>query len=232
MLRPKKKLRRKELKEDKLVTAYFRIYDQLYKYRKQLIMAGAAVIVAVLAIILYSSHLQSENDRALTLLGRVYTYYDEGSYRQAIDGRAEQNILGLRHIAENYGRTEAGGIATFYLANAYYHIGEYDEAYRIFERFGGTDPLLRASALAGRAAIHEFRNEHEEAARLFERAATRFAATAIAPENLKHAGRNYLEAGRHADALRMFEKLRDDHPGSPLARDIDLYIAQISAASS
>ncbi len=231
MLRPKKKLSRKEIKQDKLVTTYFQIYDRIYDYRKQLVIAGIAIIVVALGTILYYNNLQAENERAMTELGKVYPLYDEGRYYAAINGIPEQNIAGLRDISANYRRTEAGKIATFYLANAYYHLGEYDNAYRYFEDFRGDDPLLRASAIAGRAAIYEVRGEHARAAELYERAATRFGNTAITPENLKHAGRNYLEAGESTQALRVFEKLQNEFPESAYTRDVERYIAQIRVSS-
>jgi tetratricopeptide (TPR) repeat protein len=231
MLRPKKKLSKKELKQDKLITTYFRIYDRLYNYRKQLIIAGIAIVIVALGAVLYYNNLQSENERAMTELGKVYHLYDEGSYERAINGIPEQNISGLRDISENYRRTDAGKLATFYLANAYYHLGRYDEAARHFENFRGTDPLLRASALAGKAAILEIRGEYTRAAELFEQAATRFGKTAVTPENLKHAGRNYLEAGERMKALRVFEKLQEEYPESAYTRDVERYIAQIRISS-
>lgn len=219
------------MKQDKLVTTYFRIYDRLYNYRKQLIIGGVAVILIALAGVLYYTNLQAENERAMTELGKVFPLYDEGQYERAINGVPEQNIMGLRDISVNYGRTDAGALATFYLANAYYHLGEYDEAYRYFDDFRGDDSLLRASAMAGRAAIYEVRNEYGRAAELYERAATRFGKTAVTPENLKHAGRNYLEAGDKQKALQVFEKLQNDFPGTRYAQDVERYIAQIRVSS-
>jgi len=230
MLRPKKKLTRREIKQDKLITAYFKIYDRIYNYRKQIIIGAVALAVVALGLILYYNNLQAENERAMTELGKVYPVYDQENYQRAIDGIPERGIMGLRDIAVNFKRTEAGKIATFYLANAYYHLGQYDEAYRYFDDFRGSDNLLRASALAGKAAIYEIRGEHAQAAELFERAATRFGQTAITPENLKHAGRNYLEAGNAAKALRIFEKIQNDYPEAAISRDVERFIAQIKVS--
>jgi tetratricopeptide (TPR) repeat protein len=230
MLRPKKKLTRREIKQDKLVTAYFKIYDRIYSYRKQLITGVVAVAVVALGLILYFNNIQAENERALTELGKVYPIYDEENYQRAIDGIPERGIMGLRDIAANFKRTDAGKTAAFYLANAYYHLGRYDEAYTYFNDFRGSDNLLRASALAGRAAIYEIRGDYARAAELFEQAATRFGQTAITPENLRHAGRNYLEAGNSAQALRIFEKIQSDYPETAIARDVDRFIAQIKVS--
>lgn len=231
MLRPKKKMTRKELKQDKLVSTFFHAYDKVYDYRRHIIIGAVAIVVVALGSILYFNNLRAENERAMTELGKVYPYYDEGRYQRAITGVPEQNVMGLVEIVRNFRRTEAGQLATFYLANAYYHLGQYEEAYRYFEQFRGSDPLLRASAVAGRAAIHEIRGEYEKAAALFEQAATRFGTTAITPENLKHAGRNYLEAGRLEKALQLFEKLQNDFPESMYARDVERYLAQIRVLS-
>ncbi len=227
MLRPKKKISRKEIKQDKLVSTYFKVYDKIYDYRKHLLFGGIAVIALVLIGVIYYTNLQSEHERAMTELGKVYPLYDEARYERAIEGVLEQNIMGLRDIADNYRRTEAGRIASFYLANAYYHLGEYDDAYRYFSEFRGSDDLLRASALAGRAAIYEVRGEYVKAAEYYQQAANRYGRTAVTPENLKHAGRNYLEAGEYKKALNVFEKLQEEYPESIYTQDVDRYIAQI-----
>ncbi len=231
MLRPKKKLSKRELKQDKLITTYFQIYDRIYDYRRQLIIAGVAILIVALGAVLYYNNLRAENERALTELGKVYPLYDEGNYERAINGIPEQNVMGLRDIAANYKRTEAGRIAAFYLANAYYHLGNYDDAYRYFDDFRGSDELLNASALAGKAAIYEIRGENKQAAELFEQAATRFGKTAVTPENLKHAGRNYFEAGELSRALRIFERIQEEYPESAFSRDVERYIAQIRVSS-
>jgi len=231
MLRPKKKITRKQIKEDKLITTYFKIYDKIYDYRKHLIFGGIAIVVVALIGVLYFTNVQAENERAMTALGKVYPLYDEARFERAINGVPEQNIPGLLEITENYSGTEAGRIASFYLANAYYHLGDYDNAYRYFRDFSGADDLLRASALAGRAAVYEVRGEYTQAAEYFEQAAVRYNRTAVAAENLKHAGRNYLEAGERENALRVFEKLKNDYPDSPFTQDVDRYIAQIRVKS-
>lgn len=231
MLRPKKKLSKREIKQDKLVTTYFKIYDRIFDYRRQLIIAGVAILIVAIGTILYYNNFQAENERAMTELGKIYPLYDEGNYERAINGIPEQNIMGLRDITANFKRTEAGKIAAFYLANAYYHLGDYDEAYRYFDSFQGSDALLRASALAGKAAIYEYRGEHQRAAELFEQAATRFGKTAVTPENLNHAGRNYFEAGEMTRALNIFNRIQEEYPESAFSRDVERYIAQIRASS-
>jgi tetratricopeptide (TPR) repeat protein len=230
MLKPKKKLTRREIKQDKLVTTYFRAYDKVYNARKAIFITIGVIGVIFLAYLLYSNNVRTENRQAITELGRVYPYYDSGEYALAIDGIPEQNVNGLRDIVQNFGKTDSGRLATFYLANAYYHLGDYDNAYQYFDMYKGTDPLLGASALAGKASIHEIRGEYGIAASLFEQAATRFGETAITPENLQHAGRNYIDAGEYQKALRVLEKLKNDYPESIFARDIDRFIAQISVA--
>ncbi len=228
MLKPKKKLTRREIKQDKLVTTYFKVYDRIYESRRAVFTVIGIIALVLVIYLLYTNNLRSENQQAMTQLGRVFPLYDEGDYAKAISGIPERNIFGLEDIVRNYGGTETGNLASFYLANSYYHLGDNDKSYEYFDRFRSRDPLLRASALAGKAAIHETRGEHSQAAELFEQAALRFGKTAITPENLKHAGRNYFQAGSATKAIEVLEKLKEEYPESAHARDVDLLLAQIS----
>jgi tetratricopeptide (TPR) repeat protein len=230
MLKPKKKLTRREIKQDKLVSTYFKAYDKVYNARKTIFVTFGVLAMVFIGYLLYTNNIKSENRQATTELGKVYSYYDSGDYELAIHGIPEQNINGLRDIAQNFEKTNAGQLAAFYAANAYYHTGDYDNAYRFFDMYRGKDPLLQASVLAGKASIYEIRGEFLRAAELFEQAATRFGETAITPENLKHAGLNYIEAGEKQKAMHVLEKIKNEYPESAVARDIDRFIAQISVA--
>ena len=133
MLRPKKKLSKREMKQDALVTSYVKA-TTFYETNKRSISIGITVLViAVFAVVVYMKNRSDNNEKAVVQLGSIFQVYDEGNYQTAINGVPEKNIPGLKSVVENYGNSPAGDLARFYLASAYFNTGNFDEALKHFE---------------------------------------------------------------------------------------------------
>jgi tetratricopeptide (TPR) repeat protein len=228
MLRPKKKISKRELKEDALVTSYVKATGW-YEANKKLVGIGALVVaVLVVGSIAFINNRRSSNEKAMTELGMIYSYYDNTQYAVAIDGVPERNIAGLKSIVDNYGSTSAGELARFYLANCYFQLRRFDEALEAYDDFSPNSQLLTVSRLAGMAACHEAKGEHGEAASMFEKAAVTYANDVNAAENFSHAARNFAQAGNKERAIEVYKKIKKEFPKSAIAREVDRYIAQLS----
>ena len=229
MLKPKKKISKKEIKEDRLVTTYFEA-TTWYETNKK-IVNGVLVGVVILAIVVvaYMNNVNSNNQKANTELGKVMSYYDQGKFDVAISGNLQENIRGLQSIVDDYGSTKAGELSKFYLANAYFSQNDYDKALKYFLDVSVKDDMITASAIAGAAACYEVKNDYEKAASAYEKAAFKSTKDVNAAENMFHAARNYLSAGKKEKAAELFKKVKKEFPNSIVAREIDRWIAQASA---
>lgn len=228
MLRPKKKITKKEIKEDKLVTSYFEA-TTWYEANKKIVngVLGGIVVLAIV-IVAYMNNVNANNLKANTELGKVISYYDQGKYDVAISGNLQENIRGLQSIVDDYGSTKSGELAKFYLANAYFAQANYDKALQYFLSVSVSDEMITASALAGAASCYEAKNDYEKAASSFEKAAFQSTKDVNAAENMFHAARNYLTAGKKEKAAELFKKVKKEFPTSMVAREIDRWIAQAS----
>ena len=228
MLRPKKKLSKREMKQDALVTTYVRATTFYETNKKSISIAITVLVVAVFAVVIYMKNRSDNNEKAITQLGLVYQFYDAGQYQTALDGIPEKNVPGLRSIVENYGNSRTGDVARFYLANALYNTGAYDEALRQFEECSPSDPLIDASRLAGIAACQEAKGEHRKAAEYFEKAATKHGKDINAAENLNNAARNYGQAGEKEKAIELYKRIKKNYPTTTFAREADRFIARLT----
>ena len=228
MLRPKKKITKRELKEDTLITSYVKMTTLYEEHKREISIIITVLVVLIVAGIVYAKNRSEASVKAATQLGEVFSFYDNGQYQLAIDGVPERNIAGLSSIAENYGSTDPGEMAWFYLANSYYALGKYDEALKAYEDFSPPDELLTASRLSGIGACYEAKGMHKEAADAFERAATKNSKDLDAAENLNNAARNYAQAGEKDKAIDVYKKLKKNYPTSAYGRDADRFIAQLS----
>ncbi len=216
MLRPKKKLHRKEIKEDALVTRYFQA-RQLYDHHSRTVNA---VLIAVLALavigVLMARSRRIEEIKAQSALGdALQSLYrnDSGSLIQKMDD-----------VTKKFAGTRAAGEAAFYAGNALFETGDLKEADRRFERVLDRhckNPVFRASSLAGRAAIAESEKRWPDAARLYAEAAEKNADLFTVPFYLKESARCHLAAGDSKSARMVLETLEKKFPESPVAQETE-----------
>jgi len=229
MLKPKKKISKKEIKEDRLVTSYFEATNWYQANKKLVNGVLTGVVILAIVIVAYMNNVSSNNLKATTELGKVLPYYDQGKFDLAIGGNLQDNIRGLQSIVEEYGSTKAGELAGFYLANSYFAQGDFEKALKYYLSVDVKDDMITASALAGAGACYEAKGDNAKAASLYEKAAFRSSKDVNVPENMFHAAQNYMLSGNKEKAIELFKKVKKDFPTSAVSRDIDRWIAEASA---
>jgi tetratricopeptide (TPR) repeat protein len=234
MLKPKRKLSKKEIRQDGLLDAYSSAQSYYYQHKSIIGYGLTALVLLVIGIVVYNNNRTTKNQEAATKMGSVISIYDAAAndprqYQIAIDGQRERGVMGLKEIVDTYGGTESGEHARLYLADAYLNLGRFDEAYKQYDGFSGSNKLLRASALAGMASCLEQKSDYRSAASNFEKAASLSSDKSNTPDYLNSAARCYGLAGEKEKAITLFKKLKQEYPASPAARDADRYISQFSA---
>lgn len=224
MLTKKKKLSKREIKEDKLVTYYYKAYDFFLENKNRLGMYAGGLAVVVLAIYFYLNNKASNNEQAGIKLSRVIGIYDAGSYLEAIEGKQGTNIVGLKKIVSDYGSTENGENAKIYLANSYLMLGKVEEAFTYYEDYGGKNEIFKATALAGEAGYYAYKNNYEKAAEYYLSASRVSKSNVLNPDYMLKAAINFIEAGKKEDAKDLLETIRKDYQTSTAFRDVDRYL--------
>ncbi len=229
-LKPTRKVsRRHELREDTVVTLYARAID-IYENQRNLVygaIGGIVLIALVIVGLAWNSSVR--NERALSEMAFAVDRYEDGAYQAALDG--DITFTGLIDIAEEYGGTPSGNLATFYAADALYRVGDLDRALEYFRKYDKSADYLGASALAGEAAILEMRGDNERAGDLYLRAARMFESSISTPNYLMDAGRAFTAAGETDKAERAYGEIKSDWPESMAAQNIDFYLAAVAAAN-
>lgn len=226
MLKPRKKITKKELKQDKLVTAYFKAVDLVRNNRKIVSGMITGLVIAVIVVVAYLNNVRSNNNKAATEISQVLGAFNGGAYQVAINGDPTQNISGLKSIVQNYGGTETGEEAKIYLADCYYYLGDYDDAMKYFKDYDGSDKFTQASAYAGMAEVYEIRKEYSKAAEYYGRAAASDSKNFLAPQYLVGAARNYIKIGKKERAIALLTRVKKDFPNSQYAANVDYLLAQ------
>lgn len=227
MLTKKKKLSRREIKEDKLVSTYYKAYGFFEENRSRVLMSAGILVVIVALIYFYINNRIEDNNIAGTQLARVMSIYDQGSYLEAIEGREGTNIVGLKKTVEDYGSTDNGELAKIYLANSYNFLGRRGEALEYYEDYSGSNDIFEAAALAGQASIYEARKDYDEAAELYLKASRISDENVLNPDYMLKAGINFMHAGDEVEAKDLFKKIKQVYKTSTAFREVDRYLAQV-----
>jgi tetratricopeptide (TPR) repeat protein len=228
MLRPKKKISKRQLKEDALVTTYVKLTSFYDANKRNISIALTALVIAVFALVIYFKNRSENNEKAIAALGAIFETFDAGQFQTAVDGIPEKNIPGLKSIVDNYGGSATGDLARFYLASAYAHLGRIDEALKEYGDCSAPGELLSVARLSGIGSCYESKGMFKEAAGSFEKAATQYPKDVNAAENLNDAARDYGQAGDREKAIELYKRIKKNYPATAFARDADRFIAQLS----
>jgi tetratricopeptide (TPR) repeat protein len=222
MLKPKKKVGRPNLKEDKFIKFIMDSKSFMDEnYTKVLTYGGTAFAVIVIFFLL--KYINSEKrDKANGMLGIAQIEYSTGNYSKAAQR--------LKLLLEEYGSTNEADQGRFLLANIYYQQKRYTEAQPLYEEFidsfSGSDILL-ASAQAGLAACYEEQDDYSSAAEWYLTAAET-AGTFSEGDSYRYlAGLCYKKIGNLELAKEQFEQLAQD---SQKARDAEAQLMLIQGS--
>jgi TolA-binding protein len=213
MLRPRKKIYKREIKEDSLVTAYFKTQQWLHKNGDRMLMAAGAVVVILAVVFFVGRSKRSSEAAAAGKLGTAEFAYFSGQM-------SDQAIKELQAVVDGFSGTKAAGIAAFDLANAYFMQKNYmaaEKYYRLIVDDYHDDPMVSASSLSGLAACKESQNQFAEAAKLYIKAQEKYPKQFTASQALVDAARCFTHAGDAFGAKAAYQTIIDDYPDSPVA---------------
>ncbi len=228
MLTKKKKLSKKEIKEDKLVSTYYKAISFYQENKSRILTYGGIFLVLLLAFVYYFNNQKIKNEKAALELSRVLPLYENGSYLEAIEGRRGTNIIGLKKIAEEFEGTENGETAKIFLANAYNFLENFDEAYKYYEDYNGTIDTYKSVSLAGQAGYFAYKKDYNKAAELYLKAARVSPDNALNADYLLNAGVYYLKTDNKDKAKELFTTIQKEYQNSSAFREVGKYLAQIN----
>ena len=224
---PEPSSRRKELRSNSIIDLYARSVLFFEENKKALYGAGVGLIVVIAAVGLYLWNAQQTEAEAQEHLGKIERVYAAGDYERALQGTEDR--MGLLEIADTYSGTNAGNLATFYVANAYLRNDMPEEALSYLQRFDKERDVVGASALAAEASILEDRGEYAEAADLYEQAASHAGSAHVSPQYLMNAGRAYESAANFSEARRVYTGIQDEYADTPQAEQVQRHLARVEA---
>lgn len=206
MLKPKKKISKKELKEDKFVKLSLQAKTFLDENSKQVsyVITGILGVIVIIIALVYAHNANVEEARSQ--LGIAQVEYTNLNYDKA--------ITRLERLIESYDGTNESEQGMFLLANILYQKEKYKQAKNYFEEFidsySGSNILL-ASGIGGLAACYEKDRKYADAAEYYSEAAKTAPDFVEADNYLYLAGICFNKAGETEKAIEKFEYLVENN---------------------
>lgn len=164
---------------------------------------------------------------ASELIWKAQYYYEADSLDLALNG--DGNHFGFLEISDNYGLTEYGTMANYYIGLIYLEKGEYNLAIEYLEDGQLDDEIAGSIAIGAIGDAYVELGDYEQALAQFNKAANNSANQFTAPVYMKKAGIVYEELGDYGKALELYQQIKEKYPKSSEAGSIDKYIARAEA---
>jgi TolA-binding protein len=214
MLKPQRKMKKKEIKEDKFVKFTLEAKSYVEENAKQVMTIAGGIIALILMIMFYVYVHNGTVTDATTLYGKATLEYQAMNYSKAKGF--------LEKLVEEYDGTDAADRGKFLLGNIYYKEKNIADAKKYFQDFVDSysdSDILLASGYAGLASCYAFEKDYGSAAEYYEKA---YKAIGKLPEGanfLYLAGLNYRKAGDFENAKEAFRKVSEEYKNSERSFD-------------
>jgi tetratricopeptide (TPR) repeat protein len=216
MLKPKKRVTKQDLKEDKFVTTTLQVKSYLDENYRQVVTVVLAIFALIVIVIVYGQLKGQASAEAQAELGIAQVEYTNNN----LDNASERLI----QLIQEYGGTDEAKQGMLILANIYFQQEKYQDAEFYFQEFvdsySGSDILI-ASGYGGLAACKEIDGDFLTAAEMYEKAAST-AGDYIETDNYFYlAGICFKKAGDTEKAKQMFKQIVDNSNTNQRVRDAE-----------
>ena len=180
------------------------------------VLIGIAVIG--LGYLLYQQFVKAPNEqKAANEFFFAQQFFDEAM--QATNAKERD---------ENYSGTKAANLAQYGMGMAYMRLADYNNAITHLKAFDADDDVLGAFAYGNIGDAYLQQKNNAEALNYYKKAFEHSNNDFITPLYLKKAGIVATLSGKKEDALKYYERIKDEFPASEEARTIDIFIGKIS----
>ena len=208
------------------------------KYRKAIIIAVAAIIIAVVGGFLYQAYVaQPREDKASTALAKGQEYFDAEQFDKALKGDGT-GYMGLLNIINDYSSTDAANLANLYAGLCYANLNKWNDAVKYLDAYSPADDAMvspAAIAALGNAYAHKNQLDKaidnlEKAAEMADKQAKDGANNSIAPTFYLQAGILLESQGKKDKALELYKKIKANYVNAQLvqSQEIEKYIERAS----
>ncbi len=193
--------------------------------KKTLLMIAGAIIIVVGGYFAYKYwYVAGEETKARSEMFKAEQYFEKDSLNKAINGDGVAS--GFLQIASDYSITPSGNLAEYYLGLCYLKQGKFEDAIEHLKSFSSKDQIVAPLATAAIGDANMELGKTDEAITYYLKAAEQNSNNFDTPICLKKAAMANEEKGNYADAVKLYERIKNEFAETAEGREIDKYISR------
>ena len=193
-------------------------------YKVLLIIVGIIVVI-VGAFYLGKIYLNKKNVEAQSQMFQAERWLEMDSLKLALNG--DGNYLGFIDIAKNYKMTSAGNMAKYSAGICFLHLGQYKDAIDYLSKYSKKDKIIASLAIGAIGDAYVELGDVDQGITKYIEAAEYGKNNFNSPIFLMKAGEIYELQEKYADALKIYEQIKNNYPESTEGVNIDKNISRV-----
>jgi tetratricopeptide (TPR) repeat protein len=193
-------------------------------YKVLLIALGVLVVLAGL-FYLGRIYLGKKNTEAQSQMYQAERWLEMDSVKLALNG--DGNYLGFIDIADNYKMTKAGNLARYGAGICYLHLGQYQDAIDYLTKYSKKDKVIGSIATGATGDAYVELGDLDKGVAKYIEAADMAKNSFNTPIFLMKAGQIFELQQKYAEALKLYERIKNEYPESTEGTTIEKYIARV-----
>ncbi len=219
----------KEINDEPIVDveeAFSRTEQYLEQNKKSLLIILGALVVLVGGYFAYKYwYVAGEEAQARTEMFKAEDYFGKDSLDLAMNGD-KSGSKGFIDIVEEYSITPSGNLAEYYLGICYLKKGQFEDAIKHLEEFDGNDQIVGPLATAAIGDANMELGKVDEAITYYLKAAEQNNNNFDTPICLKKAALAYEDKQNYADAIKLYERIKNEFAETIEGKEMDKYISR------
>lgn len=200
--------------------------EQFLESNYKTMLIGLGVIVFLVALFwLGKLYLNNRNNEAQVQMYQAQRYLESDSLNLALNG--DGNYLGFIDIANDYKFTNAGNLARYGAGICLLHLGQYEQAIDYLEKYSKKDKVIGSLAIGATGDAYVELGDTKKGIAKYIEAADYADNSFNTPLFLMKAGELYEMERNFTEALKIYERIKDEYPESTEGSTIDKYIARV-----
>lgn len=198
------------------------------KYKKAVIGAVVALIVIIAGSVLYKTYVaEPREQKASTAIARGQEYFQQGLFQQALNGDSI-GFKGFVALADEYSSTDAGNLARLYAGLCSAQLEKWEDAVKYLESYDGADDQMVSPAAEGALGnAYAHLNQLDKAVAHLKKAAEMADNNSLSPTYLIQAGQILESQQKPAEALKLYQTVKEKYFNSMQYQLIDEYIERV-----
>ncbi len=213
--------------------------EWVIKNQKYIFILIGIVAAVVLGYLGYDKLIQEpKQSEAMNDMFQAQQYFD-----QAVNGVEKDSLFnlalnggegkyGMLDIINNHSSTKAGNLANYYAGMAYLNLKDYQNAITYLGDFSSDDDALGPISKGGIGDAFVQLNQPSDALDYYVKAAEMKTNDFTTPMYLFKAAVIAMQLGKNGQALKYFNRIKDEFSKSTEATNIDVFIGKVEAASN